>query len=87
MSDFLKTVVALAIGPLGGLAGTTLGWLMAFLISGPIAAHRYVEGLQSYRLTGLRGLELLYFIAGFSIGMTAGALVMMRWLELQKNKD
>ncbi len=84
MSDFLKMIRAILIFTVGGSAGIILGWVMAYLISGPTSAERYLLGLQSYKLTGLKGRELIYFISGFSPGMTVAALYVTKWLQHQK---
>lgn len=86
LPDFLKLIIALLSGTAGSTAGIALGWLMAYLLSGPLSAEQYVRGLKSYRLTGLSGLELLYFIAGYSLGTTVAALCIIRWLR-QKKRD
>jgi hypothetical protein len=78
---FFRLMLLLASGI---AAGTILGWLMAYLISGPASAERYLSGIQSNRLLGLKGLELLYFILGYTIGMTASALYIIKLFKPQK---
>jgi hypothetical protein len=60
-------------------AGLALGWVMAYYISGPECAERYLLGLHTYKFVGLKGVEFCYFLTGATIGMSVPAICLLVW--------